>query len=149
MIQMPLRDAFGTTRPSGVPIILSELVAELGDAASQQQIAGFGFALGQRLAARLQLDQVSALADLEMHLNRLWDELGLGECRLHAEETALVVEHDPGLLRPDVLAPSARPFLLAMIRGTCDACFRALGSAQSVQTTAEWNERIIELRHGL
>lgn len=149
MIQMPLREAFGAVRSSGVPIILSEVVAELGDGASQQQIAGFGFALGQRLAGRLQLDQVSALGDLELHLNRLWEELGLGECRIHADEAALLIEHDPGLLRPDVLAPAARPFLLELIRGTCDACLRALGSAPSVQTTAEWNDRTIDLRHGL
>lgn len=149
MIQMQLREAFNAARPSGVPIFLSEVVAELGDAASQQQIAGFGFALGQRLAARLSLDQVSALGDLQLHLNRLWEELGLGECSIHADDAALVVVHDPGLLRPDVLAPAARPFLLEVIRGACDACFRALGSGPSVRTTAEWNDRTIELRHGV
>lgn len=146
---MPLREAFGALRPSGVPIILSELVAELGEAASQQQIAGFGFALGRRLAARLPLDQVTALSDLEIQLNRLWEDLGLGECRLHADDAAIIVAHDPGLLRPDVLAPTARPFLLELIKGTCDACFRALGSAPSVQTTGDWHDRTIELRHGI
>lgn len=149
MIQMPLREAFGSTRSPGVPLILSEVVAELSDAASAQQIAAFGFALGQRLAARLRVDQVTDLNDLEMHLNRLWGDLGLGECRLRAEEMALVVEHDPGLMRPDVLSPSARPLLLEMLRGACDACFRALGSAPGVQTSAAWHERTIELRHGL
>lgn len=149
MIQMPLREAFGSTRSPGVPLILSDVVAELADAASPQQIAGFGFALGQRLAARVRLDQVAGLNDLEMHLNRLWSDLDLGECRLHADETALVVEHDPGLLRPEVLSPAARPFLLELLRGTFDACFRALGSAPGVQTSATWHERTIELRHGV
>lgn len=149
MIQMPLREAFGATRSPGVPMILSEVVAELGDAASAQQIAGFGFAIGQRLAARLKLDQVTDLNDLETHLNRLWSDMGLGESRLHADETALLVEHDPGLIRPDVLSPAARPFLVELFRGTIDACFRALGSAPGVHTSAVWNERTIELRHGL
>lgn len=148
MSQLPSHDAFGAIRSPGVPIILSEVVAELSDAASPQQIASFGFALGRRLAARLQLDQVAAIGDLEARLNRLWKELGLGECRLRAEAAALLVAHDPGSLRIDVLAPAARPFLLELVRGTCDACFRELGSTPSVQTTAHWNERIIELRHG-
>jgi hypothetical protein len=145
---MPLREAFGTTRSPGVPLILSEVVAELADAASAQQIAGFGFALGQRLAARVPLDQVTDLNDLEAHANRLWADLDLGQCRLYADDAALIVEHDPGLLRPDVLAPAARPFLLELVRGMFDACFRALGSAAGIQTSATWHERTIELRHG-
>ncbi|WP_425490419.1 cellulose biosynthesis protein BcsD [Novosphingobium hassiacum] len=145
---MPLRESFGKTRSPGVPLILSMIVAELGDAASAKQIAGFGFALGQRLAARLQLDLVTDLSDLEMQVNRLWSDLDLGQGRLYADEAALVVEHDPGLLRPDVLSPAARPFLLELLRGTFDACFRALGSSPGIQTSANWREQVIELRHG-
>lgn len=148
MIQMPLHQVFGRTRPSGVPLILSEVVAELADAASAQQIASFGFALGQRLAARLQLDHISDLNDLEAHLNRLWSDLDLGGSRLHADDTAIVVAHDAGLMRPDELAPEARPFLLELLRGTFHACFLALGSAPGVQTTAAWHDRLIEVRHG-
>ena len=148
MIQMPLYQSFGKTRSPGVPLILSAMVAELGDAASAQQIAGFGFALGQRLAARLQFDQVTALSDLETLVNRLWSELDLGQSRLHGHESALIVKHDPGLLPPDVLSPAARPFLLELLRGTFDACFRALGSADGIQTSATWHEQVVELRHG-
>ncbi|AJP71760.1 cellulose biosynthesis protein BcsD [Sphingomonas hengshuiensis] len=148
MIQAPLHEAFGGTRSPGVPLLLSEVVAELADAASAQQIAGFGFALGQRLASRVRLDQVNGLDDLESQLNRLWSDLDLGRCRLHADDTALVVEHDPGLLPPDTLSPAARPFLLELVRGTFDACFRALGSAAAIHTSATWQDRIIEVRHG-
>ncbi len=148
MIEMPLRESFGRTRSPGVPLILSVMVAELGDSASAQQIAGFGFALGQRLAARLQFDQVTDLSDLEAQVNRLWADLDLGQCRLHADDAALIVEHDPGLLRPDVLSPAARPFLVELLRGTFDASFRALGSSPGIHTTATWREQVIELRHG-
>ncbi len=148
MIQMPLREAFGSTRSPGVPLIISEVVAELADAATTQQIAAFGFAIGRRLAARVRLDQVSGLDDLELHLNRLWSDLDLGESRLQADDAALVVKHDPGLMRPDMLTPAARPFLLELLRGTFDTCFKALGSAPGVQTRATWNDRLIEVRHG-
>ena len=148
MIQIPLREAVNSARLPGVPLILSEVVAELADVANTQQISAFGFAIGRRLAARVQLDQVFDLEDLEHHLNRLWRDLDLGETRLQADDAALVAKHDPRTMRPDLLIPAARPFLLELLRGTFDTCFKSLGSAPGVQTRAVWNGSLIEIRHG-
>lgn len=148
MIQMPFSSTSSSLRAPGVPILLGQVVAELSDVASAPQIASFVFALGQRLAARVSLDDATSLADLEDRVNLLWRELGIGQSRMTADETAIVVLHDPGLLPPDVLEPLSRPYVAEMMRGTFDACFRRLGSNGSTQTTAKWTEQTIEIRHG-
>lgn len=148
MIQMPLREVVENAHLPGVTLILSEVVAELSDVATAQQISAFGFAIGRRLAARVQLDHVVDLEDLERHLNRLWEDLNLGESRLEADNAAIVARHDPRAMRPDLLTLAARPFLLELLRGTFDTCFKDLGSSPSIQTCAIWNGRFIEIRHG-
>jgi len=148
MIQMPFNQSSTSYRAPGVPILLAQVVAELSDVASAPQIASFVFALGQRLAARVSLDDAASLTDFEDRVNQLWRELGIGQSRLAADETAIVVQHDPGLLPPDVLEPLARPYLAELVRGTFDACFRRLGSTDATQTTVKWTEQTIEIRHG-
>lgn len=148
MIQMPFNQSSTSFRTPGVPILLAQVVAELSDVASAPQISSFVFALGQRLAARVSIEDAASLADLEDRVNQLWRELGIGQSRMTADETAIVVQHDPGLLPPDVLEPLARPYLAELVRGTFDACFRRLGSTEATQTTAKWTEQTIEIRHG-
>lgn len=148
MIQMSLHETVGNAGSPGVPLILSEVVAELADVATAQQISAFGFAIGRRLAARARLDHVVDLEDLEHQLNRLWQDLDLGESRLEADDAAIVAKHDLRAMRSDVLTAAAQPFLLELLRGTFDTCFKALGSAPGIQTRAMWNDRLIEIRHG-
>jgi hypothetical protein len=148
MIQMPLRETFATARPNGVPIMLSLMVTELADVLPAKQIGNFAFSLGQRLAARIQMAEVTDLNDLQQCLNRLWSDMGLGQARLSVDELAIAVEHDPGTLRPDVLDPAARPAFMEFLRGTYHACFHLLGSADAMVTSAAWTGQVIEIRHG-
>lgn len=148
MIQMPLRETFATARPVAAPIMLSLMVAELADVLPAPQIGAFAFALGQRVAARVPMTNVTDLTDLQQSLNRLWTELGLGSARLSVDELAIAVEHDPGTLRPDVLDPAARPAFVEFVRGAYHACFQMLGSSDAMVTSAKWNGQVIELRHG-
>ncbi|MCC6941214.1 cellulose biosynthesis protein BcsD [Novosphingobium sp.] len=145
---MPLTATSSALNVHGVPILLAQIVAELSDVAPASQIESFVFALGQRLATRVYLNDAASLAELEDQVNLLWRELGIGRSRMAADVTAIVVHHDPGHLPADVIEPQARPYLAELLRGTFDACFRRLGSSEKTQTTAHWVKQMIEIRHG-
>jgi hypothetical protein len=132
----------------GVPILLAQVVAELSDVATPSQIESFVFALGQRLASRVYLNDAASLNELEDQVNLLWRELGIGRSRMSADATAIVVHHDPGHLPTDVIEAEARRYLADLVRGTFDACFRRLGSGDKTQTTTKWVKQMIEVRHG-
>jgi len=145
---MPLTATSSALNVHGVPILLAQIVAELSDVAPASQIESFVFALGQRLATRVYLNDAASLAELEDQVNLLWRELGIGRSRMAADVTAIVVHHDPGHLPADVIEPQARPYLAELLRGTFDACFRRLCSSEKTQTTAHWVKQMIEIRHG-
>jgi hypothetical protein len=145
---MPLTATSPSLSVHGVPILLAQVVAELSDVAPVPQIESFVFALGQRLATRVYLNDAASLTELEDQVNLLWREIGIGRSRMAADATAIVVHHDPGHLPDDVIEAEALPYLAELVRGTLDACFRRLGSSEKTKTTAKWVKHMIEIRHG-
>ncbi len=145
---MPLTATSSSLSVHGVPILLAQVVAELSDVAPVPQIQSFVFALGQRLATRVYLNDAASLTELEDQVNMLWRELGIGRSRMAADATAIVVHHDPGHLPEDVIEAEALPYVAELLRGTFDACFRRLGSSDKTKTTAKWVKQMIEIRHG-
>lgn len=138
----------GSDHPLGSLVLVSLVAEELGEIASPEQVDGFFGHVGRRVAEMFPLGDVQDLTGMEVRINGLWRELGLGEARMNVQGNSIVVRHESTRSDLTEIDGPWRPILAAMLRGAYDCWFRQLGSKSNLTTRAEWQGHVIELRHG-
>lgn len=130
--------------------LLAALLAEIADASSEEQAAGFFGAVGARIAALMSLDGIEDADELTARINGLWDALGWGQVALDFDDNGIDIHHRdlPALLADD-RAPLWHRAAPAVLAGAYHAWFRALGSGVHLSTRVlRVSPQQIALRHG-
>lgn len=134
----------------GLALLTAMIGSEIFATASRVQADAFFAAVGRRIAALLQVGDISDEAAIMSRINRLWQTLGWGETRLEMTENAIMIHHQglPETLQGDIdgrwadMAP-------ALLCGAYDAWLHALGSAPHIRTSVvRWRGGVMDLRHG-
>lgn len=136
---------------AGVSQFASVLLAEIAEAASEDQLRAFFGAVGRRIAALQPAEGIRKLDAMVDNVNALWTRLGWGQAEFELDDDGIDIHHVglPASLDGDDTAIWARtaPFVL---EGAYDMWFRQMGSTARLRTSILRSEGgLVELRHGL
>lgn len=137
-------------REYGLAVLTAMTAAEIFGEARPEQALGFYAAIGRRLSALVDVNDVRDLDDLADRINTFWGACACGRARLEAVETGIRVLHRgaPLTIEGDQTKCWAQAFP-ALLEGAYDAWFRQLGSGPVLTTRILRCEKdVIELHHG-
>ncbi len=130
--------------------LLTAMISEVDEGATDEQLQGFFHAVGGRIAAMRPLADLEDLDDIVGQINLFWSGMGWGSVILELDDEGIDIHHSgmPAGLdgNPRDGWAKVAPLLL---EGVYESWFRSLGSGPTLTTHVQ---RIsadrIELRHG-
>ncbi|WP_419816421.1 cellulose biosynthesis protein BcsD [Glacieibacterium sp.] len=138
-------DAWGG-RPSALESLLTE---EIFAQATEEQGLSFFAAVGARIAARHHLPENAGLVELEVAINHVWQELGLGRVALTMAPDGIAIDHQGGTGGGAARSEEWPRAAASMLQGAYAAWFQAIGGATlSTRLVKQTKDRIV-LHHGL
>ena len=139
-----------TVSPQTTLMIVSLLLDEVADVASEAEAAGFLGALGKRVALKHPLGNPANLIEMEAQANRVLGQLGWGRTRMLTGPQGIRVIHQdwPAALPHDDNGHWAEAFPV-LLGAVYQHWFAALGAPDDLVTSiAAQSRKAIEYRHG-
>lgn len=139
-----------TVSPQTTLMIVSLLLDEVADVASEAEAAGFLGALGKRVALKHPLGNPANLIEMEAQANRVLGQLGWGRTRMLTGPQGIRVIHQdwPAALPQDDNGHWAEAFPV-LLGAVYQHWFAALGAPDDLVTSiAAQSRKAIEYRHG-
>lgn len=135
---------------NGSDVLSAALIAEIREITSDEEAQGFFMAIGQRIAARLSLENAESAQDIAARINDFWDAMGWGEVVLQFDDEGVDILHRNLSMPPDGQENGESDVVAFLLQGAYDSWFRSLGSGPRLRTrVTRRSEGTIELRHGL
>lgn len=113
-------------------VFLTVLAEELAQNMAQEQARDFMRNLGRRMALRLPHPDLHTLADLEVSINRLWEQMEWGYVRLREQADHVVVAHYCAPLRA-AFGAAAIKWTPALLEGVYAQWFEAFGAGEELR----------------
>ncbi len=136
--------------PKGLALLVAMTAAEIWNTATPAQAHCFFLAVGRKLAAAEPMDDATDLTLLATRANKLWTALDWGHVIFCMEEEGIAIRHQglPPALDGDVEGLWSE-VISAVLEGTYDSWFRALGSGDALVTRrVDFNGGTLDLWHG-